>query len=683
MPPKKAMKNQRGPKEEDMDTVEASIPTLALDNSVGNLVNTITNFDPQLVSGVTLDSSHMAYEQQRVMAKTMGSNYVRWDVTLKNNTHMSDIIIQVPCHVVARGAQNVTLAAKVASDPTASGVNGATLQNSAFNMNAAGVCSIFHNLRIRIGNTEILGNFEQSKQGIANTCRAVKGAYWQRSILTGGPRYFNGALYPGVPHNSTNSNMQQILPGNEFLLWCAARGLHQHKFTHVADESRYAHARSLFEIFAIPLYLLIPQFQQNAFLPAGLQIIIECEFPTSCTGFSWSKTGLLSNTTNTNYTYTIIAQGTVPVVTNSTVALTDGRLYEDNRPIPYTDLPPKSIAISVVTEHPELCVYIHNVIFQPQIERALFASRATRLSIYNYIHRNLLNLGTWQGFTRYQFMIPQNQAIPQVMKFGWVNPICRHSLLAANRDIKFTGNNNTPYMSVEAHAAANTAHKFDQALSVIHFSGVPARILPTQMIISRGGYSEIYYNTQYYESTNPRGAILTDRSIAQITAAKLAMVSSLGRLRVFNNRTLTKTPAEAFFTDWRRYEMQKTTMTDYINTDSDTKSITSEPLLSSCVWYSDYIEIKLNPAYMDLGMYSSDQNNYLITLQLLYDANDPLLNSSSGLTNNFTQFHVIREYPAQFTLDGKNNIRLFSWPNLLVESGNIQTTQNNPTGGGF
>jgi len=713
------------------NVVSTEVPTLDFGgNDVGDLIRTITNVQPNMVSGVTLDNTFVGHKQFRFLPTQANENQMMWQFSTPNWCHVRDIAINLASIFRLGGVAGNRSQTKIGPITQTRD----KVYNGLYHMTNGGILGVFKNMSIKMGGqTDIFTAFEKNKSARHILNSWLRGKWDQFTIFSLIDRW--DAWYPSGLTRGLNGNYQVNIKNanqtnyqyftNPQTPYQQSDNNYERRLSRVlADRALIAENSSDFgvnanrtftqiiENISFPFHTLHSLFQQNIILPPGIQFIIEFEIP-GYVNFSQ------------NYTTVDGIVGAAPYVPNAkwysfgyVMPMYEDPMWNDN----FDDLtfqqvtawPNKSVnyLVSIFWNSVFNSITMNCLDMKPEIARSLQDERIKRPLVYNYSQMVATTVGNFvPGQYVYNFTLPPNQAIPTQFLFAWVNPTMY--LGPANSNTFPLQPNTSSYAPgsttigrnyttdpwnyqapLEGYNNANTKvfagtdidnefggfdgpNPFDTNINrqFLGTSFTPLPIPYKRMILRRGGFQEIYQYGTYYDGlgNNIYAFQMSEKRTFEPLKPSRQLVNAA---TLYGPKNITPDSTQKYFDHLEEYQWDKKSTNGLGPLERRMKYSYTQGWLSEGKWCA----FQVNPAKQDIGQYPSDQNAYTIdvVLEMDLDSTNNIVNWT-GL-NAQSMLVCVRVLPAQLSLSADGTCRTYVWPNLLV-SPDIVVSANPPPAG--
>lgn len=708
--------------------VSTQVPSL--EQVSGGLVDKQIEFNPNMVSGVTLDSTFVSSQQFRYLP-TVSANVFTCQFTTPNWVHPRSLALNLQ-YIFRLGGDSDELdqinyppfgSQNWQYDPVTS--TGYRIKQGGYHITNGGLLSIFRNMKIKLGaQVDIMTAFEKTKCGFHILNTWLRGKWDQKNVFalidrwdawygyawanyTAGTQNYNGIEQPitGMGCNSftpfapyTNIPQQQSdCPYERWLSRVLAdKGLCRETDNVIGVNPTILGApntdrwNEALENVTISFDKLHAMFQQNIYLPPGLQIILEFEMPI----YKNFQPGVVVRYPDA--TWSCIGYICEPMWQNSRLMNTDDinfqpvTAWKDNLVI-LTSINPTCIFN---------CITLNCVNLRPEIARSLQEARISNPLIYNYKQMVSNILGRYfPGQPNYDFVMPPDQCVPSQFYIAWIKRqagSCYVMQLGSDLPLvsrfAFEGEMVNPTSSwgkgpsdIGGFYALNAwdgpAPMVTQMIDnnvCPYTSYTPLPVVYKRIIVQRGGYQEFFlYGTYYDDIKNTLGFASIDPQTNNTRGIQNAV-------RTTGVHNLTADSSQEFMDRIGEYEYQKSSLNGLSETERLCKfSYTPK-------WYTEgrWQLIQLNPMKQDLGKFPVDTSRYTLNIKIELDLSvagsesNMLLHDPSAQDFGIAEFVVVRVLPAQISIAIDGTIRQYVWPNLLVNPNEALSVHPPPASAG-
>lgn len=650
----------------DLNPQKAIIPAIN-DQITGKLLTQSAGINPRFVNAVTLDHTFTAHEETRYLPVTPSSaETIIFKFVLPHFTHARDIMIVLPM-ILGCKAYDATDTNAI-TDPNLM-MGAQALADLHANLAPAGLLTVFgNNMKITIGGVNIFSDFSATQQGIAMCAKSLKGNYdkYELHKVVGPDNYFYGSFARGYkPEFDPFRN-----PKTWHYEFGLMKTLGNAGLCNLTSQGTTDRAGFLHELVTVPFYYLHNLFQQDIHFPPGVEISVE--FTPPSTKDLWVGDRTLAQIRTAGYTWSIFGNKSIPT---AATPLSTGT-WSQHR-VSWTDVRVNSYAQTLIPTHTAFAIHSFHKKCLPNVAAALQEARILNAFVYNYTERYMKVGCKFQNknVRDYRFILTPNQTIPQIIHMAWVNPQPYVTADTVDTTITFDKQN----------AATRWAYlgKLDNPNkdTTAWFAGTPLMWNPRSITISRGGYNEIYIMPRRYDNTSFYG----QNSVALPNVAYDAATLTSYGYHAVGVQTATEHPTVEFFKRYSKYEMQKYSVNGRPDLDVDTSVNVPVQWQTTYQGKGAYLSLKINPCPVDIGVYNNDANTYVVQVNIEMNTDDPYL-SVAGFVDNFTEFQIISDVPAQYSVTFDGTVERYVYPKLLQSNksktaGNVAEAVQNAASG--
>jgi hypothetical protein len=698
-----------------------------LEQVSGGLVDKQIEFNPNMVSGVTLDSTFVSSQQFRYLP-TVAANVFTCQFTTPNWVHPRSLALNLQ-YIFRLGGEIYdggnypyfpTESQNWQRDPITT--TGYRIKDGAYHMTNGGLLSVLRNMKIKLGaQVDIMTAFEKTKCGFHILNCWLRGKWDQKNVFAlidrwdawygyqwgnytqGTKEYFGVPLTQGInnftPYVPFTSipHQQSDCPYERWLSRVLAdRGLCRETNSVIGgdDGLRYTDRFNEFvENVTMSFDKLHALFQQNMMIPPGTQFIIEFEMPIYPNYVPGKVVRFPPNATWMCLGYVCEGANQEPVVVPPNDIEPQPVYYWPFNLAILTTLNPTSTFNSIVCN----CVNL-----RPEIARSLQEARISSPLIYNYKQMVSSTLGRYfNGQPNYDFTMPPDQCVPSQFYCAWIYrqagssqvfvpgegqlPITQRWALEtecmnpASLYGKGVGQGMLPYAF---DGPAPTGSQMIQNNHVVYTSYTPLPVVYKRLIVSRGGFQEFYlYNTYYDGVDNTLGYACVEEQSQNKRAIQNAV-----RLPGVHN--LTCDSSQEYMDRLQEYEYGKSSLNGLGEVERLGRWSYTPKMYTEGKWQL----IQLNPMKQDLGKFPVDASRYTLNIRceldfsVSYAENNMMLKDAQELFDYWSpgvpEFVVVRVLPAQISIAIDGTVRQYVWPNLLVNPNEALSVHPPPAAAG-
>ncbi len=601
-------------------------PSLNLEGLNAPLLKTITDVNgTNLVQATTLNNTFLGIRQYHYGPTFKNQQTTIINFTVPDWCYTDDLHIQFQVLFCAKSNTiwaNGGLAAKLQELPT-------MLLQGNYAGNPGGIFNLFRNVKIKIGQTDIMTTFEKSPIYWQLFNSTLKGR-WDQDIVYGlineMRNRFNCNTEYGLVENSAHKYLfENEHPRDKWL----SKIIAYKNVTQFGDGGAGVGASiTALENIAIPLSAFHQAFQQRMIIP-----------PNTPFSFEFEHAGCSLSDAVDGYDALVAGPATFARIFALSTTAGNPIIPPVNFNTDFINYAQIGVAEcgwilgSVVWACPQNGIHIHSHSMRPEIAlqyQTVLQNQTLVINYTQYLSQAVTNYIA--NILNYDCVLPTNTAVPCQYMFYWAPT--RGFICAQRALLGFDGG--WPNVAV--------------------FPGAPLPVVASRFILSRHGYRELILINTYY-MTN-----LTEKLGYCYTIADGDPGAAASVVTCAGQWNLTGQPTYRFMDRLVERGWNIRSVSGLTGQDQLWRHHTMMPFQYGSIW-----TLQLTPEFQDTGLYSADQTPYTVTIKFEIDQHIPL-DRHLLFDAQDIKLYCIRVQPCQMLIDPAKIVTQVTWPRFAIDT---------------